>query len=294
MPIPLVAAGLMAGAKIGGDIIGGISANKASLRAQAAQQKALREASGISQDYYGKAIEGHTPFQQAGTEAFQNLASLTGEGAFNVDAPVFDPGDPFSSQSVLDDPGYQFRLGQGTGAVEQSAAARGGALGGQTLKDLTSFSQGLASDEIGNAYNRFANERGFRYGTEQDLFRNRMNQQQQRFGRLSDIAGFGERAAGQVGRLQTGLGDILSGNRLTAGNVSAQGTMGRAKNFRNTLSSSIGGLSDLAGGFGGLMGGGGGGGGLGGLMGKLGGLFGGGGGGGLPQGGIPGLDFGSA
>lgn len=281
MPIPLVVAGLAAGAKVGGDIIGGISANNASLKAQRAQQKALREASGISKDYYGRAIGGHTPFQQAGTEAFQNLASLTGEGAFDVESPVFDPGDPFSSQSVLDDVGYQFRLGQGTGAVEQSAAARGGALGGEVLKDLTSFSQGLASDEIGNAYNRFANERGFRYGTEQDLFRNRMNQQQQRFGRLSDIAGFGERAAGEVGRLNVGLGNVLSGNRLTAGNVSAQGTMGRSRNFRDTLNKGISGAGQAA------------------MSMFGGGMFGGGGGGGLPMGGgggggLPGLDFGNA
>ena len=56
--------------------------------------------------------------------------------------------------NVADDPGYQFRMQQGMDAVEQSAAAKGGFFSGQAGKDLTDYSQGLASTEYQGAYNR--------------------------------------------------------------------------------------------------------------------------------------------
>lgn len=52
------------------------------------------------------------------------------------------------------DPGYQFRLGQGTGALERSAAARGVLRTGGTLKDLLEYGQNFASQEYGGAYDR--------------------------------------------------------------------------------------------------------------------------------------------
>lgn len=53
-------------------------------------------------------------------------------------------------------PDYQFRLGEGNRAIEQSAAARGLLGSGSTLRDLTQYSQGLASSEYGNWFNRLA------------------------------------------------------------------------------------------------------------------------------------------
>jgi hypothetical protein len=53
------------------------------------------------------------------------------------------------------DPSYAFRERQGMKALQNSAAARGGLLSGNTLKGIQDYSQGLASTEYGNAYNRF-------------------------------------------------------------------------------------------------------------------------------------------
>lgn len=53
-------------------------------------------------------------------------------------------------------PGYQFRVDEGTKAVERSAAARGGLNSGATQKALTRFGQGIASDEYNNYINRLA------------------------------------------------------------------------------------------------------------------------------------------
>lgn len=66
-----------------------------------------------------------------------------------------DPFAPPSAQSVLDnDPGYDFRLGQGKQALEQSAAARGTLNTGGTLQDLVNYGQSFASNEYANAYQR--------------------------------------------------------------------------------------------------------------------------------------------
>ena len=55
------------------------------------------------------------------------------------------------------DPGYQFRLGEGQKAIEQSAAAKGLGQSGKTLKSITSYAQGLASDEFQKVADRYAN-----------------------------------------------------------------------------------------------------------------------------------------
>lgn len=49
-----------------------------------------------------------------------------------------------------DSTGYQFRLGQGIGAIEQSAATRGLLSSGATVKGLTEYGQGMASAEFQN------------------------------------------------------------------------------------------------------------------------------------------------
>jgi hypothetical protein len=54
------------------------------------------------------------------------------------------------------DPGYAFRLSEGRNALAHQAAARGGAVSGQSLKAMQNYAQNTASQEFGNAYNRMA------------------------------------------------------------------------------------------------------------------------------------------
>jgi hypothetical protein len=49
-----------------------------------------------------------------------------------------------------DSPGYQFQLEQGQQAIERSAAARGGLQSGNTLAEITRYSQGLADTTFNN------------------------------------------------------------------------------------------------------------------------------------------------
>lgn len=56
------------------------------------------------------------------------------------------PGDRYAGFEAS--PGYQFRQDEGRRAIENSAAARGRLFSGGTIKGLTRYSQGVASDEF--------------------------------------------------------------------------------------------------------------------------------------------------
>lgn len=82
-----------------------------------------------------------------------------GEGATNTLSAGLAPGGDFNKTPTLSDlqidPGYKFRLDQGTEALTRSAAAHGGVGGGGFAKDLNNYVQGSASQEYQNAFNRF-------------------------------------------------------------------------------------------------------------------------------------------
>lgn len=65
--------------------------------------------------------------------------------------------DP-TPDDMLADPGYKFRLEQGTKALEHSAAARGVLNTGGTLRDVAQFGQDLGNQEYGDVYNRKLNQ----------------------------------------------------------------------------------------------------------------------------------------
>lgn len=62
------------------------------------------------------------------------------------------------------DPGYKFRLDQGMNAIQSSAAAKGLLGSSATMKGIQDYAQGLASQEFGNAYNRFQNTQNQQQG----------------------------------------------------------------------------------------------------------------------------------
>jgi hypothetical protein len=213
----------VAAAIAGSAVLGVYSSNKASK----AQLQASREASAAQSDAAQKSIEAQErmferqiglqePFRQAGVNALPEL----------VEASRYTP---FGMEQFQQDPGYGFRLQEGLRALENSAAARGGLLSGNAMRGITRYGQGLASEEFGNAFNRYQAER------------------QARLGPLQSLAGVGQSTtatmAGQAGNLGAGmastygnLGSALGANAINAGNARASGYMGTA----NALSSAVG------------------------------------------------------
>lgn len=95
----------------------------------------------------GNALEYFNPYSQAGQSALARLqAGLADGGEFS---------QRFSGGvgDFLNDAGLQFRIQQGTRALENSATARG-MLGGNTARAITDYAQGAASEEYGKAFDR--------------------------------------------------------------------------------------------------------------------------------------------
>lgn len=156
------------------------------------------EANALLQSIYGKNMENLSPYSSAGSTALSQMNAGTAPGGdFNKTFTA----DDMTSQ----DPGYAFRIAEGQKALERSAAARGGALGGGTLKALNNYAQNTASDDFSKASDRFR-------ATQQD-----------RFGRLNTLAGIGQRATETGIAAGDSYGRQSSANTMNAGQY--QGNM---------------------------------------------------------------------
>lgn len=95
------------------------------------------------------------PYSSAGADASKTLQTgLTAGGDFNKTPTL---------QDLQIDPGYAFRLQQGSQTLDRSAAARGATTGGAATKAQIDFAQGSASQEYQNAFNRFETSTQNRY-----------------------------------------------------------------------------------------------------------------------------------
>ena len=81
--------------------------------------------------------------------------------ATNHAMPTAGPtGQPGNMSRFFASPDYEFRRSEGIRGIEQGAAARGGALGGNALRATADYSSNLASGEFGNYMNRLFNIAG--------------------------------------------------------------------------------------------------------------------------------------
>lgn len=190
------AVGIGAGALSSG--LAAHSANKAaSTQANAAtnaaqlQKQSADEALAFQKQQYADQQKLQAPWIQSGTDALSKLDTF---------APFQAPGSDFTQ-----DPGYQFRVAQGMKAIQNSAAARGGVLSGGTLKGLTDYSQGAASDEYQNVYNR------------------RMNEYNNSYNQLASRAGMGQTATNTLGTEAGVTGTNVANSLFNSGNQQAQG-----------------------------------------------------------------------
>ena len=162
--------------------------------------------------------------QTYGLDADQ-MAMLKGDASAITDSTVsgvrtlYDSASTATPETLLtSDPGYQFRMDQGQKAIERSAAARGGLFSGGTGKALQQYSQGLASQEYGNAFNRLASLAGI--GQSANSQQVALNQNQG--ATLADLAGQGgnARASGYIGAqnaLNQGTGNLIKLGTMIAG-----------------------------------------------------------------------------
>jgi hypothetical protein len=198
----------IATAIVGGAVIGGVASNMAAGK----QADAANNATAISDAQYQQTREDQTPWRNAGTIALSQLGTGTKDGGeFNRN---------FTLADFQQDPGYDFRMSEGQKALERSASARGGLQGGGTLKALTRYGQDYASNEYGNAYNRF-------------------NNNTTRFNRLASLAQVGQTANSTIAQAGQANANNASSNALAAGNARASGYVGTANAINSGLNNSM-------------------------------------------------------
>lgn len=116
------------------------------------------------------------------------------------------------------DPGYQWRLQQGSQGVMNTAAAGSGSLSGPALRALMDANQGMASQEYNAAFNRFQTQQG-------NIFQ-----------RLTSVAGMGQNAAANVGNNAMTTGGNIGANIVGGANAAAAGQIGSANAWGSALS----------------------------------------------------------
>lgn len=198
----MVAAAAVAASAVVGAVASNSAANKQARAADRASQSAAQQAAAdreAQQQLYQQQRADQAPYREAGYRTLsQIMAGVQPGGEFDR---------RFSLSDFQADPGYQFRLEQGQKALDRAAAATGSGYSGAQLKALANFNSGLASQEYGNAYNRFNTDQSARYN------------------RLASVSGLGQTALNQTQQAGTNAyGNIanIGMNGVNAANQSAQ------------------------------------------------------------------------
>lgn len=150
---------------------------------------------------YQSYVAGFKPTQTVGDNAVT-------EGDFSRD---------FTANDFTKDPGYQFRMDEGSRALEGSANARTGIQNGRTMRELERYGQDYASGEYSNAYNRFNADRT------------------SRFNRLATVAGIGQQATNTGVVAGQNTANNVSENIIGQANATAAGRVGQANAVNDGL-----------------------------------------------------------
>lgn len=216
----------VAGAIIGGAVVGAYSSRQASKAQSRAAQQGIESNERVAQmqidaqnAMFDKQQELQKPFRDIGLNAQNKLVGML-NGKYARD---------FSMADYEQDPGYAFRLKQGMKGLESTAAARGGLLSGNALRAASQYNQDMASQEYQNAFNRYQI--------------NRSNQLQP----WQSLAGMGQTATNVLGNAasQQGAGISNALGQMGQGNAQAYSDMGNARasgyvGATNSLTSGLG------------------------------------------------------
>lgn len=127
----------------------------------------------------------------------------------------------FTGANLVNDPGYQFGLGEGTKALQRSATAAGAGYSGATLKALQRYSQDYAGTKFGEAFNRDA------------AYKDSL------FNRLSGLSGTGQTATNRVGEAGRAYADASGNSLIGEANAMAANRVNQGNIWSNVINSGL-------------------------------------------------------
>lgn len=196
----------------GGAVLGAGASMYAGTEGADAQAGATNASNQAQLDMYYQSRADQMPWLKAGKGGLNALMALQGFTKDENGKWAQSPNASSLAQMQMQmDPGYKFRLAQGMDSVQNSAAARGGLLSGNTLKALTDYSQNTASNEYMNAFNR-----------------------------LAGISGTGQAQANNLGTLGANTANNIGNGLMSAGQARASGYAGQANALNGLVNNGIG------------------------------------------------------
>lgn len=215
----------------GASLLGGLASSRASRQAASAQANAAADATNAQLQMFNRSsADQMRMFNQSRADQMPWLNQ--GKTSLNQLGALMRPGGQltrnFSMKDFQADPGYRFRLTEGMRTLENSAAARGGLLSGNTLKALSNYGQNSASNEYQNAYNRFTNDQTNIFNRLAALANTGQVTGQQ-------LGSLGASTAGNIGSLSASTAGNIGNNMMTAGAARASGYTGQANALNNGI-----------------------------------------------------------
>ncbi|MGH9505229.1 MAG: hypothetical protein ACRD20_20440 [Terriglobales bacterium] len=247
------AAGAIGGAAISSHAAGEAADKQVSAAEQAAQlqKQEADNALDFQKQEWSTQQQNEQPWLNAGNAGISNLLSLLNSGPGGLLEKY--PGGAFTAPTLdqaKNEPGYQFAEQQGEGALQNSAAAKGGLLSGNTLEALNNYAQKFGEQDYSNVYNRAQSTYDTNYNVWNTGNTNSIN-------RLLALAGMGQTANSQLGtegqQAASNVGniDLTSGAQQgqdlnNAAAAMASGYVGSANAWSGALGGSTNNLMQLA------------------------------------------------
>lgn len=209
-----VAIGSIVGAGIGaaGSLAAGSMQAGAAKSAAQLQYEEQQQALQFQEKEWQQQQQNMAPWITAGQGAVGNLNTLLGQGLAGT-GPLAPWTQQFQAPTLAqaqNEPGYQFALSQGVGALGRSAAASGNLLTGNTGEALQQYGQQLGEENYQNVYNRAMQQYQLGY--------NQYEQNQANlFNRYASLAGLGQTSAAQLGQTGQQAASTIGNLYLTGG-----------------------------------------------------------------------------
>jgi len=214
----------------GATLVSGYMGSQAAKSVADTQAAAARDATQVQKDIFNTQNAQQAAGRGAGYQGFNTIRSMlpgqytTYDEQGNVTGTAQGSDyltHQFNAQDFANniDPGYAFRLQQGEMANQRASNVGGGALSGNTLAGLQAYTQGEASQEYGNAFNRYQTQRSNIYNT------------------LASIAGLGQTSQQQANQAAQSYGANTANLMTGAAAAQAAGTVGSANAWGNAIQS---------------------------------------------------------
>jgi len=211
-----------------GSLASGVIGANAATTAADKQAAAANYAADLQKKMFDTLNQQQAPYRAGGYSALNTIGSMMPGEYTKYDAN----GNPIGTATGNDyfthqfnaqdfqnniDPGYAWRLQQGQMAQQRMANKGGGLLGANALQGLQDYTQGQASQEYQNAFNR--------YTTNQSNIYNR----------LASLAGIGQAGQSQVNTAAQNAATNMGNLAVGSAGAQAAGGVGAANAYGNAL-----------------------------------------------------------